>query len=79
MRTRATCLYLGDILLPETKLLVYSNHVLPDGQRRHSIGIMWDTTEMLSTLAGGEGLPPFLGATFTCMGFGLMSTGIYIE
>jgi len=80
MRTRATRLYLGDILLPEAKLLIYSNDVLPDGQRRHSIGIMWDTTQMLSALAGSEGLPPFLGAAFTCMIFGIHEHRcVYIE
>lgn len=63
--TRTTSLYLGNILLAETKLTVDTDDVLSDGTRSHSVGIVGNTTESCGTLASGERLPPGLGATST--------------
>lgn len=60
---RSTRLDLRDILLPDTKLLVDTNDVLPDTKRGHAVRVVGDTTKVLCALSSREGLPPGLGTT----------------
>ena len=61
--TRSSSLHLRDILLPQPKLFINSEHILSDRQRSHSIRVMWNTSDGLCALSGGERLPPSLSAT----------------
>ena len=65
--TRTTSLDLGHVFLPETELLVDTQHVLSDRQRGHSIRVVRHTTKVLSALASGERLPPRFCAAITSM------------
>ena len=56
--TRTTSLNLRNVLLPQTKLLVDTKHVLADGQRGHAVHVVGNTTERLGALASSERLPP---------------------
>jgi len=64
---RATGLHLGNILFPESKFTIYTKDVLSDGQRGHSIGVVWNTTQVLCTLSSSEWLPPRLSTTLPRM------------
>ena len=63
--TRTASLHLRDVLLPQSELLVDTQHILTDGERRHAVDIVWDTTKQFCTLPGGERLPPRISTTST--------------
>jgi hypothetical protein len=58
-------LHLRDIFLLQAQSVVDTHNVLAHGERRHAIGVVRYTAELLRTLPSRKRLPPGLRATLT--------------
>lgn len=61
--TRPSSLHLGDVLLLQPELFIYTKDILSHRQGCHAVGVMRDPSEQCGTLSSSEWLPPSLSTT----------------
>ena len=73
---RTSRLDLCDVFFAQAKLLVDSEHVLPDRNRSHAICVVRNAPESGSRLACREGLPPLICPTLASVDYNLLDCSI---